>query len=199
MSVTSDKIKVTRQRIMRSTIALFNRKGVLVTVDEIVADAGVSKGTAFNYFGSKDKLLGTVFQMCHAHAVEITESGVDWDADVETVVKQLLRNSCKWSTTFPDEVQYTMNYHKMQKSALFDLGLFHELKGPVDDERIAERLRDTLPQSIPYEYFSVSISNQNYQFGLYLAEHPECRENQAFIDAVINWMWESIRSIQRIR
>jgi AcrR family transcriptional regulator len=48
----------TEQRIMRVALRLFCERGfAATTVDEIVAEADIAKGTFFNYFSSKERLL----------------------------------------------------------------------------------------------------------------------------------------------
>jgi len=49
----------TRRAILEAAMALFHEKGFdETTIEEITAQADVAKGTFFNYFGSKDALLG---------------------------------------------------------------------------------------------------------------------------------------------
>ncbi len=196
MSNSSEQRSIlTRGRIAEGTIILFNQRGIQVTVDEIAARADVSKGTVFNYFSSKEQLLYDVFWMCQNHAVEITEKDVAWEKDLETVVRQILHNSAHWASEYPEEVRYTYNYNIMCKNLLFDVGFAHKVKSLIDDERIAVRLQKLIPKSIPWDYFKMSIANQNYQLGLYLADHPEYRDNHVFIDAVIDWIWKSMDSV----
>jgi TetR/AcrR family transcriptional repressor of nem operon len=47
----------TRQRILRSARRLFNRRGfVEVTIDDVMADAGLTRGGFYNHFGTKEEL-----------------------------------------------------------------------------------------------------------------------------------------------
>jgi len=51
-----------RQSILDAAVAVFNAKGCAnATVDDIAARAGVSKGSLYNYFSSKEDLLAKVF------------------------------------------------------------------------------------------------------------------------------------------
>jgi len=47
----------TRQRILKSARHLFNRKGFAeVTIDEVMADAGLTRGGFYNHFDNKEQL-----------------------------------------------------------------------------------------------------------------------------------------------
>jgi len=54
---------VTRQRILDATAAIFARDGfVSASVADILADAGVSRGTFYSHFESKEAALGAVLE-----------------------------------------------------------------------------------------------------------------------------------------
>ncbi len=58
MSLREQKKKETRDRIFETSSRLFKEKGFEgTTVDEITKEAGIAKGTFFNYFPTKESLL----------------------------------------------------------------------------------------------------------------------------------------------
>ncbi len=53
----------TRQKIFETALQLFNKKGYdRVTVDDVCEKAGISKGTFYNYFKSKDQIIIEYYQ-----------------------------------------------------------------------------------------------------------------------------------------
>lgn len=63
MKVPVTRKNISRERIETVAVALFNRKGVEGTsVNDIVARAGIAKGTFYLYFRDKDDLINAVFE-----------------------------------------------------------------------------------------------------------------------------------------
>ncbi len=67
----------TRERIVMSARRLFNHKGFeQVTIDEIMGDAGLTRGGFYNHFSSKDELYAAAvasFQTCNPLREKIAE------------------------------------------------------------------------------------------------------------------------------
>jgi AcrR family transcriptional regulator len=60
-----------RQRIIRSGMENFAKKGYKkATMDEIVADAGISKGLIFHYYGNKKKLFWFLYEFAYGFVYE---------------------------------------------------------------------------------------------------------------------------------
>ncbi len=65
------RTNATRQKLFDASMLLIGERGPAnVTVDEIAAAAGVSKGTVYYNFGSKSEMIGALLE----HGVEMLES-----------------------------------------------------------------------------------------------------------------------------
>lgn len=61
MPYTKEHKQKTRDRIVDSARRLFNRSGFAdVSIDDIMADAGLTRGGFYNHFGTKDELYAAV-------------------------------------------------------------------------------------------------------------------------------------------
>ena len=70
----TDPTAGTRERILQAAYGLFYRKGYVRTgVDEIAAEARVTKRTLYNHFRSKDDLLGAALAFHHRLPMERIE------------------------------------------------------------------------------------------------------------------------------
>jgi AcrR family transcriptional regulator len=80
-----------RKAILEAAAKLFSETGIdATTVDEIAAQAGASKMTIYNYFGSKDKLvydlLSTEYEAACDRAEMILASDNDFDAKTQAIM-----------------------------------------------------------------------------------------------------------------
>lgn len=76
-----------RMRLIESALAVFAEKGVDVSViDDVIAAAGVSRGTFYNYFRTNDEILSAVAQELNNDVVGVIEKVVK---DFENPVARL--------------------------------------------------------------------------------------------------------------
>lgn len=68
----------TRARVVESARRLFNRHGFQqVTIDQVMASAGLTRGAFYHHFGSKDELYAAAvasFSSCNPFAVKAAQS-----------------------------------------------------------------------------------------------------------------------------
>lgn len=69
----------TRARVVESARRLFNRHGFeQVTIDQVMASAGLTRGAFYHHFDSKDQLYAAAvasFETCNPFAVKTAQSG----------------------------------------------------------------------------------------------------------------------------
>ena len=91
----------TRTKIIDAAYTLFYREGFTrIGVDEIAAEAGVTKRTLYYHFDSKDTLLAAVMEAQNALALarirQIMEGG---GRDARAMVRSLFIELAKWAAT----------------------------------------------------------------------------------------------------
>jgi AcrR family transcriptional regulator len=80
----------TRLRLFRCALQLFSERGFPnVTVEDITEAADVGKGTFFNYFESKDHVLGVLAEIQLGKVQEAVEEVESGKRPVESVLRQL--------------------------------------------------------------------------------------------------------------
>ncbi|MFQ5472003.1 MAG: TetR/AcrR family transcriptional regulator [Dehalococcoidia bacterium] len=81
----------TRRRLLTSALGVFARNGYeRATVDEIVRDAGFSKGAFYVHFKSKDDLFWTMLEQRVLHHQDAFRQSIDPDSSFRQNVRRLL-------------------------------------------------------------------------------------------------------------
>jgi len=90
------------EAILDAAIVLFDRNGVGVSTAKVAVAAGVSNGTLFNYFSSKQKLLDAVY----AHLTdELADALGEFDHDAEPREQFFTawRRWLEWAKGYPEQ------------------------------------------------------------------------------------------------
>lgn len=91
----------TRQRILDAAYAVFVRRGYgAASVDEIIAEADVSKGALYHHFAGKDEMFREILAGQVRRCAEQMAGAIDADAPIWTNVENVLRAS--WETVQSD-------------------------------------------------------------------------------------------------
>jgi AcrR family transcriptional regulator len=89
----------TRKRILESAYRLFRRRGYSrVTMDDIAAEAALTKRTLYHHFISKDQLLADVLEAQHHLALQAFKTfGDRLSGSAETIVEAMFQQMAVWS------------------------------------------------------------------------------------------------------
>ena len=73
MSYPADHRHLTKEKIVRSARRLFNRRGFdAVSIDDVMADAGLTRGSFYSYFESKGDLYAeAITHILNSTAMEL--------------------------------------------------------------------------------------------------------------------------------
>jgi AcrR family transcriptional regulator len=90
---------LTRERILEGAYKLFRRQGYSrVTMDDIAAEAGLTKRTLYHHFNSKDQLLASVLDAQHHLALQAFRTfGDRLSGSAEAIVEGMFRELTVWA------------------------------------------------------------------------------------------------------
>ena len=188
----------TKTRIMKSTIMLFNRYGILVPMSKISDMAGVAEGTPFKHFKTKDELLLATYRYARASSNALSDRMDVNEPVTEILIKSILRTIFRWATQFPDEHEYVEKY---EDTVCFD-SFSDEFKtlyvGIVDELNMWDRIKADVRTDMPKEIISRIISVQCGVFVRYMRHNemkPGVAETDALIEASVDSIWRSIEAV----
>ena len=91
MSLREQKKKETRNRIFEISLRLFKEKGFEgTTVDEITKEAGIAKGTFFNYLPTKESLLSYFREQREEFIISIMQDQMSREIPVREKIENFL-------------------------------------------------------------------------------------------------------------
>tara|TARA_X000000950_G_scaffold28085_1_gene30272 strand:- start:39888 stop:40457 length:570 start_codon:yes stop_codon:yes gene_type:complete len=90
-----------KEKILNAAIELFSEHGVGVPTAKIAKNAGVSNGTLFNYFATKQELIDAMYLHIKYIISQAIINDIDFSADVKEIFYNLWRGYIGWACTNP--------------------------------------------------------------------------------------------------
>lgn len=185
----------TREKILKSTILLFNQYGVMVPMAKISEHAGVAAGTPFKHFKTKEELLLAAYHHARNSAYLVLEGDPRQEPTTELMIKAIIRGIIRWASLMPTEHEYVEKYEDAVCYNYFSPS-FHSLyEGIVEELDIWERMKDDVRSDIPPEVISRIISVQCSVFIRFMSCHQmrsDAPDTKALIEASADSIWRSI-------
>ena len=107
-------------QIIEAAIRLFSAEGVSVPTAKIAKEAGVSNGTLFNYFATKQDLIDGVYFFIKEKMANDVMTDVDIESEARQLFYAIWKNYVLWATT-----------HTMEHQVIGLLRLSNELSDDV--------------------------------------------------------------------
>ena len=93
MSYPPEHRQLTKQKIVRSARRLFNRRGFdTVSIDDVMADAGLTRGSFYSYFESKGDLYAETVTQILSEKQLLSSDGVSIDSRAFDSAAQFVRD-----------------------------------------------------------------------------------------------------------
>ena len=175
--------------ILNAAVERFTRQGFEATsVDDIAADAGVSKQTVYSHFGSKEDLFGVAISTkCKTSGIDPED--IDPDAPPEAMLPELARRFTALITS--DEAVAVNAICSVSRDSHPELGRLYYERGPVATvEAVAAylaaqdragRLRIDDPMDAAWQFLCMlkAETQMRSQFSLELPAEKEQRRYEA--------------------
>lgn len=94
-------MKDKKAHLIDTAIGLFARDGVSVSTARIAAESGVSNGTLFNYFPTKQQLIDSVYLSIKEDIAQNVLSGLGREMSVKEVMFGIWRGYIQWAVANP--------------------------------------------------------------------------------------------------
>lgn len=139
--------------IIDAAIRLFAKDGVGVPTAQIAKEAGVSNGTLFNYFSTKQELIdGVFFSVAEKMAAEIFDS-LDLDLDMEDIFFHVWKTYIYWAQKNP--LRYRVlgllkSSQVVSKDVLDKIDNFFA----VIDKTMEQGIKDKIIKDLPLDFLS---------------------------------------------
>lgn len=96
-----------RQHIIETAMSMFDEYGFHNTpTSKIAKRAGISVGTLFNYFPTKEDLIESIYQSIKAHTKEYFLSNLDGSKDDYELLRDLYTSIVIWGLENPREFKF---------------------------------------------------------------------------------------------
>ncbi len=128
---TSLQVQRTRTRLQEAARRVFGRKGMAVSINDVVEAAGISRPSFYNYYTTIEQLLESVTEDMVAELnaqIDASVRGVD---DPAARIAIGIRQYCKWAHDDPDWANFLLHFgllnphiiEVMRRSLLRDIEL----------------------------------------------------------------------------
>jgi TetR/AcrR family transcriptional repressor of mexJK operon len=88
------KARSKRDAILTAALTVFVREGYAASVDQVAAEAGVSKQTVYSHFGSKERLFRACIEGSKRDVHDELDSATDLDSALRVYARAVLERVC---------------------------------------------------------------------------------------------------------
>lgn len=109
------KAQATRARVEKAACRLFVSQGITeTTTRDIASEAGVSEGTIYRYFESKEELAFTLFSNIHTRLAEAVDTAQKPHDDIAGKVRAIVKAYC----ALADKDWLNFSYHLLAQHSM---------------------------------------------------------------------------------
>lgn len=173
-----EKGKKTKHKIFRTAIRLFKEEGYdNVTVDEIVKEAGIAKGTFYIYFETKAQIVAEIFMEMDIFYEDSMKKIENLTSSIEKIrllfedIIDIQNNYVGYDlsvigyrTQLETHMEYSMDKKRTIYRYVTALVKEGQSKGEINKDELPEYYAKILLRSVRGAIYEWCLSNNNYDF-----------------------------------
>ena len=180
-----------REKILEAALKLFVEYGFHGTpTSKIASEAGVSNGTLFHYFKTKEELILALYGVSKSEMNDFLLDAVDTADDLVTKGKTVVAQSVRWALAHPQKFHYIHQVYFSPYAAqipLEDVQKYMKLY----IELLETGQKEGIIKSLPIDFIISIVSNHIFGIYQYLL-HNAKEEPEQIIDKAIEMVWDMI-------
>lgn len=180
-------------RILATALSLFVTYGFHGTpTSRIAAEAGVSNGTLFHYFKTKDELVVALYSGIKEELNTILDTKISAASDSKEKLQALFTESVHWAVEHPNEYYFIQQFHfspHLNLIASEDRERQEYLHRHVVEDALTRKLLKPLPTGLILTLLSSQV-NGTHQY--ILNQKVTESEQQALIQQAFELVWSML-------
>jgi AcrR family transcriptional regulator len=180
-----------REKILTAALKLFVEYGFHGTpTSKIASEAGVSNGTLFHYFKTKEDLILALYDDAKSELNDYLHLAVDSIKDIEEKAKTLIAQTTHWAMTNPQKFYYIQQIYFSPYAEQVPLEKTQKYM-QLHVELIENGQKAGFLKALPMNFVVSIVSSHIFGIYQYLQHNPN--ENaQNTIDKGIEMIWDMI-------
>ena len=181
------------KNILKSALESFVQKGFHgSSTSSIAENAGVSNGTLFHYFKTKEVLVQHLHQSIKSEQIEYLSKGFENENDPKGLIHLIWKNLLDWSMNNVDKRKFLYQYKfsPYKKKHKSDVSNFKKEFSEIIEKGIQLKQIRFMPPELIFE----SLNGNVYGLTEYLLQNPVKYRTPEFIKQSFEMFWCSIKA-----
>lgn len=182
-----------QQQILRAALPLFVQDGFHGTpTSRIAQEAGVSNGTLFHYFKTKEDLVIALYNQLKEELGRYMSADVDPKASVEALFRTLFLKSLYWALDNQQAFFYIQQFHFSPHMSQLPAEAI--LEQTQDHRRLIERgITEGILKPLPVDLIYTLINSQVFGLYQYLTAQPLTTvERHEIVQRSTDLLWDML-------
>jgi AcrR family transcriptional regulator len=183
------------KQILAAALQLFVAFGFHGTpTSKIAAQAGVSNGTLFHYYKTKEELVVALYNDIKANLAAYLAAQISGADSLETRFKKSFVHSLYWALENQEQFYYIQQFHFSPHLAKISPEVIAE-QSRIHLQLITEGIEAKLLKPLPVEFLFTLVSSQVYGVYQYLtAPAFPVDQRKAVIEEAFSLLWQMIKA-----